>query len=99
MRRRELETVLREAARVASELEFFLIGSQAVHGYCRRVPCDVLVSEECDIYPKSRPETANLIDAELGRRSQFARKHGFYADVVTPEIATLAIGWDARLKR
>jgi len=98
MTRRELEITLRAAAAVAKESEFFLIGSQAVHGYCRRIPCEVLVSEECDIYPKYKPETANLIDTELGRRSRFVKRHGFYADVVTPEIATLPQGWQARLK-
>lgn len=49
-------------------------------------------------YPKNRPETANLIHRRLGRGSAFARTHGFYADVVTPEIASLPIGWQSRLK-
>jgi hypothetical protein len=98
MRRRELEQTLRAAGRVAREAEFFVIGSQAIHAYCRRVPAEVLLSQECDLYPKNRPETANLIDSELGRRSKFARRHGFYADVVTPEIASLPMGWERRLK-
>ena len=42
---------------------------------------------------------ANLIHSEIGRGSIFARRHGFYADVVTPELATLPIGWERRLKR
>ncbi len=56
------------------------------------------MSQECDLYPKNRPETANLIEAQLGRGSAFARIHGFYADVVTPEIASLPVGWERRLK-
>ena len=79
-------------------MEFFLIGSQAVHAWCRRVPAEVLVSQECDLYPRNRPETANLIEAELGRSSKYARRHGFYADVVTPEIASLPMGWGRRLR-
>ena len=97
MKRRELEHALRAAARVTRETEFFLIGSQAVHACCRRPPAEVLLSQECDLYPRNRPETATLLDTRLGRGSRFARKHGFYVDVVTPEIATLAPGWERRL--
>lgn len=89
---------MRAAGRVAGEVEFFLIGSQAVHAHCRRAPTEVLLSQECDLYPKNHPERANLIDAVLGRRSKFARRHGFYVDVVTPEIASLSMGWERRLK-
>src|SRR5215813_13459039 len=98
MRKRAVEQTLRAAGRVAGETEFFLIGSQAVHAYCRRPPPEVLLSQECDLYPKNRPETANLIETELGRGSRFARQHGFYADVVTPELASLPSGWMRRLK-
>jgi hypothetical protein len=58
----------------------------------------VTLSQECDLYPKNRPETASHLDAELGRGSRFARRHGFYVDVVTPELASLPAGWDRRLK-
>ena len=99
MRRRELEKTLRAAGSVAGELEFFLIGSQAVHAYCKQAPTEVLISQECDIYPKNRPEIANLLHTEVGPESRFARTNGIYADVVTPEIATLPTGWESRLKR
>ena len=98
MRRRDVEQTLRAAGRVAHETEFFLIGSQAVHAYCRRPPAEVLLSQECDLYPKNHPETANLIEEALGRGSSYARKHGHYADVVTPELASLPAGWARRLK-
>ena len=98
MRRRELETTLRAAGKVARDLEFFLIGSQALHAVSRRAPAEVLLSQECDIYPKNRPETANLLHNELGPNSAFARRHGFYADVVTPDLATLPSGWKRRVK-
>ena len=52
MKKRELEQLLREAGRVAREVEFFVIGSQAVHAYCRRSPTETLRSQECDLYPK-----------------------------------------------
>jgi hypothetical protein len=34
----------------------------------------------------------------LGPESAFARRHGFYVDVVTPDLATLPEGWETRLK-
>jgi hypothetical protein len=98
MKKRELKIALRTAAAVARETEFFVIGTQAVHAYCPRPPAEVLVSQECDIYPKNRPEAALLLDQTLGRGSAFARRHGFYIDVVTPELATLPKGWRSRLK-
>ena len=98
MKKRELAQILRAAGQVAHDREFFRIGSQAVHAYCRRPPTEVLLSQECDLYPKNRPRAALLIDRELGRRSKFAREHGFYADVVTPELASLPLGWERRLR-
>jgi hypothetical protein len=98
MRRRELETILRAASKVARDREFFLIGSQAFHATCRRAPAEVLLSLECHLYPTNRPETANLLANELGENSEFARRNGFYADIVTPDIATLPSGWKRRLK-
>lgn len=98
MKRRELEVALRAAGRVTREREFFLIGSQAVHAYCPRPPAEVLLSQECDLYPRNRPESAHLLHLQLGRGSPFARRHGFYVDVVTPEIASLPNGWAKRLK-
>ena len=56
------------------------------------------MSQECDLYPKNHPEAASLLDQALGRGSRFGRQHGFYVDVVAPEIATLPNGWQSRLK-
>jgi hypothetical protein len=97
VKRSELKTALKAAARVAREHEFFIIGSQALHAHCKRPPAEVLLSQECDLYPRTRPETAALLDRELGRNSPFARKHGFYVDVVTPDIASLPEGWEKRV--
>src|SRR5437773_9830412 len=96
MKRRELETTLKAAGRVAEEGEFFLIGTQAVQAHCRRPPAQALLSQECDLYPKNRPQTANLMHARLRRGSRCARSHGFYADVVTREPATLPTGSESR---
>jgi hypothetical protein len=98
MKKRELKLALRSAGRIALDNEFFLIGSQAIHAYCDRPPAEVTLSQECDLYPKNRPETAHFLDAKLGRGSRFARRHGFYVDVVTPELATLPASWERRLQ-
>jgi hypothetical protein len=83
---------------VAREREFYIIGSQAVHAHCKRPPAEVLLSQECDLYPRTHPQAAALLDRELGRNSGFARKHGFYVDVVAPEIASLPEGWEQRVR-
>ena len=98
MKRHEVETALKAAERVARDSEFFLIGSQAVHAACDHPPAEVLLSQECDLYPRNFPQAAPLLDRELGRNSVFARKNGFYVDCVTPEIANLPDGWEKRLK-
>jgi len=98
MKRSELQTALRAAAQVARDVEFIVIGSQALHASARRPPAEVLLSQECDLYPRTRPQTAGLLETQLGRNSAFARRHGFYVDVVTPELATLPEGWEGRLK-
>ena len=77
MKRRELELAIRAAGRIARDSEFLRLGSQAVHAHCQLPPAEVLLSQECDLYPRNRPETANLLDGELGRGSAFARRHGF----------------------
>ena len=98
MKEYELKTALKAAARVAREREFFMIGSQALHAHSKRLPAEVLLSQECDLYPRTHPQTAALLDRELGRNSAFARKHGFYVDVVSPDIASLPEGWQRRVK-
>ncbi len=98
MKKHELKTALKAAARVAREREFFIIGSQALHAHCKRPPAEVLLSQECDLYPRTHPQAAALLDRELGRNSAFARKQGFYVDVVTPDIASLPEGWRKRVK-
>jgi hypothetical protein len=98
MKRSELQAALRAAARVARDFEFIVIGSQAVHASSPHPPTEVLLSQECDLYPRNHPQAAGLLDNQLGRKSAFARLHGFYVDVVTPDLASLPEGWERRLK-
>lgn len=98
MRKHELRAALKAAARIAGEREFLLIGSQALHASCKRPPAEVLLSQECDLYPRTHSQAAVLLGNELGRNSAFARKHGFYVDIVTPDLASLPMAWHTRLK-
>jgi hypothetical protein len=98
MRKIELRKAVQAAAEIAGDSEFIIIGSQAFHGHSTKAPAEVLLSQECDLFPKNRPETANLLQSKLGRGTSFARKNGFFVDVVTPELATLPNGWERRLK-
>jgi hypothetical protein len=98
MRKSELLMALRAAFAVSKEHDFYLIGSQAVHAHCKKAPAEILLSQECDLYPRNVPEVAGLLASELGRNSDFAHEHGFFVDIVTPDIAILPDGWRTRLK-
>ena len=76
--------------------QFIIIESQTVHAHRGRPPADVLISQECDLYPATRRESARASRSPIGCNSAFARKHGFCIDVVTPEIANLPEGWEKR---
>lgn len=77
MRKRALVVAVKAAAKVARESDFFLIGSQVVHAFALRVPAEVLLSQECYLYPVNRPEAAQLLSTELGRRSSLRESMDF----------------------
>jgi hypothetical protein len=97
MNRNELERALRSAGEVARDRDFFIFGSQAILGLVPRPPKKCLVSMELDIYPRHNYQAAPLIVKELGNRSLFSRKYGYFLDCVSPELATLPEGWTDRL--
>ena len=49
------------------------------------------------MYPKNRPERADLIDGSIGELSMFHDTFGYYAQGVGEETATLPHGWKGRL--
>ena len=97
MKKPELELALRVAGKIARDSEFIVFGSQSILGTVPRPPKICLVSLEVDLYPRHHPQAASLIAGELGRRSAFSRKHGFYVDCVTPDLAAFPDGWTERL--
>ncbi len=44
-------------------------------------------------------ELASILGEAVGQGSLFARRHGYYADILRPSIAeTLPAGWETRLR-
>jgi hypothetical protein len=74
-----------------------VIGSQAVLGQFPRAPLALLASMEADVYPKNKPELAELVDGSIGEGSFFHERFGYYAQGVGPQTATLPDGWEGRL--
>ncbi len=97
MKRVDLEHVLRAAYAITNEREFIVIGSQAILGQFPDAPAELLVSDEVDIYPRHRPDLADLIDGAIGELSFFHDEFGYYAQGVGPTTAILPAGWEARL--
>ena len=99
MRRSDLEHVIRAAGRIAGERELVIIGSQSVLGQFPDAPVALLMSMEADLYPRAHPERADKLDGAIGEGSAFHQAHGYYAQGVGPDTATLPGGWRRRLVR
>jgi hypothetical protein len=97
MKKPQLELALSAAGKVARDSEFIVFGSQSILGTVPRPPKKCLASLEVDLYPRHHPQAAQLIANELGRRSEFSRKQGFFVDCVTPNLAAFPEGWTYRL--
>jgi hypothetical protein len=99
MTRSELEHVIRAAGAIADDREIVVIGSQSVLGQFPDAPPALLASMEADVYPRNRPERAELIDGAIGEGSHFHEQFGYYAQGVGETTATLPKGWRERLVR
>lgn len=97
MTRSELEHLIRAAGAIADDREIVVIGSQAVLGQFPDAPATLLASMEADVYPRNRPERADLIDGAIGEGSHFHEQFGYYAQGVGAATATLPKGWQKRL--
>ena len=99
MTRSELEHVIRAAGAVSDDREIVIIGSQSMLGQFPDAPAALRVSMEADVYPRNRPERADLIDGAIGEGSHFHEQFGYYAQGVGEATATLPDGWRDRLVR
>jgi hypothetical protein len=66
MKRSDLEHVLRAAGAITNQRDFIVIGSQSILGQFPDAPAALLVSDEVDLYPRDRPDLADLIDGAIG---------------------------------
>lgn len=57
------------------------------------------MSVDVDFYPRLDPGRAGEIARALGPDSDYAEKHGLYADAVSPSLPALPEGWESRLRR
>jgi hypothetical protein len=89
--------LIRAAGAIAADNQVVVIGSQAVLGQFPRAPLALLASMEADVYPKNKPELAELVDGSIGEGSFFHERFGYYAQGVGPQTATLPDGWEGRL--
>ena len=97
MIRSQLEHIIRAATQIVDDDELVVIGSQAVLGQFPSAPVALLASVEADVFPKNKPELADLIDGTLGELSPFHDTFGYYAHGVGPSTAILPRGWQERL--
>ena len=99
MTRSELEHLIRASGAIADDHELIIIGSQAILAQFPKAPPALLVSMETDLYPKNRPERAELVDASIGEGSYFHEQFGYYVQGVSAKTAILPAGWEKRLVR
>jgi len=97
VKRAELEHLIRAASNIAEDDDIVIVGSQAILGRFPDAPAELCVSMEADMFPRNRPERADLIDGSLGELSPFHETFGYYAQGVGPDTATLPDGWEERL--
>jgi len=97
MNRSQLEHIIRAAGVIAKDDEIVVIGSQAILGQFPNADPQLLVSVEADVYPKNKPERADLIDGSIGEESPFQQSFGYYAHGVSSTTARLPEGWEERL--
>ena len=91
--------VIRAAAAITGETVFVVVGSQAVLAQFPHAPEALLLSQELDLYPKFRPDLADLIEGSIGADSMFHGAFGYHADGVAPETAKLPPDWETRALR
>lgn len=97
MKRLELARLLAAATRLIRHRDFVIVGSLSILGAVLDPPEEMIGSIDVDLYPKSDPSRIDEIARKLGEGSDFHRRHGIYADPVSPFLSSLPEGWEERL--
>jgi len=91
MTKSQLELALREAAKIARDRDFIVFGSQCILGTVSRPPRVCLLSQELDLYPRSRPQAVLLLAKDLDY-VQALFSHGLISPSVLKErLRTLPV--------
>jgi hypothetical protein len=100
MKRSQLEHIIRAAGSIAQDDEVIVLGSGSVLGQFPAFPEDLISSVEADVFPKNKPDLADLVDGSIGELSPFHKAYGYYAHGVGKETANnLPKNWEKRLIR
>lgn len=97
MDRAAIHRLLDAAHALTHHHDFVIIGSLSVLGSDLSPPDEMLMSVDVDLYPRDDPDRAGEIAAALGLGSVFEQETGYYADAVSPALATLPEDWRGRL--
>ncbi len=102
MNRQQLARILRSACAIARDADVLVLGSQSILGSFDEedLPPEATASQEADIAFLDDPERnkADEVEGAIGEMSTFHQEHGIYAEGVHVDVATLPLGWKARLK-
>jgi len=99
LRRPDIDHILRAAASLSGHTRFVMVGSGAVIATAKHIPVAMMLTEEIDIYVEDATDPAwisDLIDASIGRDSQFHKTFGYYGDGVSSRTAVMPLDWRGR---
>jgi hypothetical protein len=99
LRRPDIDHILRAAASLSGHSRFVMVGTGAVIATAKHIPVTMMMTEEIDIYVEDTPDPdwiSDLIDASIGRYSQFHRTFGYYGDGVSERTAVMPLDWRQR---
>ena len=96
MKKQQVDHILRAAGELTGEKQFVIIGSQSLHGKYPDLADDILRSFKVDLIAKNNANRTEWLNF-IGQDSRFHETHGYYADPVDENTATLPKGWKGRL--
>lgn len=99
LRKQDIAHLLRAAAAVTRCSVFVMVGTGAVIARVPRLPLDLMLTREIDIYPLDTNDAesiSTLIDGTIGEGSQFDVTFGYYAHGVGERTACLPDDWRDR---
>ena len=99
MTRDDLRRLFAQARKLTGETDYVVFGSLAALGYAGELPPRMAMSLDVDAYGKSEPGRIFELAPALGEGSAFQAENGYYLDPISPRVATLPDGWEARLVR